>query len=240
MKRIHLILLGVLALGLMAIPVRGAHAQGAAGTGTTAAATQKTNPMAEAEKMDAGQTEAELEGYTHSAVVQALARHLHISTDLASNLFEDFNSGIVLLCIAWFLWKALPKVFRNRAERLAKQLAEAQKATEDANRVLAEVEARLMRLDVEIEAMRVQMDRASAEDEKKILAAMETERERIIASAEQEIAAAQAGAQRELKQFAAELAIEHAMRRIQLTPETDRALVREFGQGMNGGPGGKA
>ncbi len=69
---------------------------------------------------------------------------------------------------------------------------------------------------------------------------MESERERIVASAEQEIAAAQAAAQRDLKKFAADLAIDHAMRKLQLSTDTDRALVREFGKNLNSGSRGKA
>ncbi|MGA7350444.1 MAG: ATPase, partial [Acidobacteriaceae bacterium] len=76
--------------------------------------------------------------------------------------------------------------------------------------------------------------------EQRIHAALETERERIVASAEQEIGAVQAAAQRDLKKFAANLAIDNAMRRIQLSTDTDRALVREFGKSLNKDSGGEA
>jgi F-type H+-transporting ATPase subunit b len=107
------------------------------------------------------------------------------------------------------------------------------------------VEARLSRLDTEIEAIRVQAEKDSVEDEKRIAAALESERERIVASAEQEISAVQAAAQRELKKFAADLAIDQAMRKMQLSSETDRALVKDFSKGLSGGAfsgetGGKA
>lgn len=202
------------------------------------AARQARVSAAKNEHGDAGESDNQIEQYTHAPAVRAIARHLHMSTDVASQIFEDINSGLVILCILWVLGKVLPKMFRARSERLAKALAEAQKATEDANRLLTEVEARLMRLDSEIDAMRAQVEHDAGEEEKRIRAAMESERERIVASAEQEIAAAQAGAQRELKKMAAELAIDHAMRRIQLSADTDRALVKEFGQSI--GRGGEA
>jgi F-type H+-transporting ATPase subunit b len=91
-----------------------------------------------------------------------------------------------------------------------------------------------------IDGIRQQVEQESVEDEKRIHAALEAERERIIASAEQEIGATQAAAQRELKNFAANLAINNAMRRIQLSNDTDRALVREFGKSLNKNSGGEA
>ena len=102
------------------------------------------------------------------------------------------------------------------------------------------MEARLLRLDSEIETFRHQVEQEAVEDEKRIHATLESERERIVASAEQEIAAAQSAAQRELKKFAADLAIDNAMRRIQLSSDTDRALVREFGKSLNKNSGGEA
>jgi F-type H+-transporting ATPase subunit b len=72
-------------------------------------------------------------------------------------------------------------------------------------------------------------------DEQRIRDTINSERERIIASAEQEIAAAQSAAQRELKKFAADLAVDHALRKIQLSTDADRALVKEFGKTLSGG-----
>jgi F-type H+-transporting ATPase subunit b len=227
-----LILAAIFVAGMLATPPSPLHAQQ-----TAASAQQANGAPVKAEHMDADSGEAQ---YTHSATVQSIARHLHVSTNTAADIFEDFNSAVLLLAIAWLLWKALPKLFRGRSERLAKSLEEARRATEEANRLLAQVEARMSQLDTEVESMRAAMERDSADEEKRILAAMETEKQRIIASAEQEIAATQAGAQRDLKKFAADLAIDNAMRRIQLSAETDRALVKEFGEGLGGRSGGKA
>jgi F-type H+-transporting ATPase subunit b len=163
-----------------------------------------------------------------------------VKTETAAQIFEDFNSGVLIFAIVVVLWKMLPKMFRSRSEDLQRELVGARLATEDANRRLAEVEARLLRLNTEIDAIRQQVERESVEDEKRIHAALESERERIIASAEQEITATQAAAQRELKKFAADLAIDNAMRRIQLSSDTDRALVREFGKALNKNSGGEA
>ncbi len=186
--------------------------------------------VAKNEHMDAPETDPQIEEYRHSSAVQAVARFLHLSTETAAQIFEDLNSGVILLAVAFLLWKYVPKLLRSRSENLQKELISARKATEDANHRLAEVEARLLRLDSEIGAIRQQVEHEAAEDEKRIRATLEAERERIIASAEQEISALQSAAQRELKKFAADLAIDNAMRRIQLTADTDRTLIKDFGK----------
>src|ERR1700691_1653265 len=190
-------------------------------------------------RMDAPEAhpEAETAEYRHSATVATVARWMHVKTETAAQIFEDFNSGVLILVLVVVLVKVVPGILRKRSATLQKDLTLAHAATEDANRRLTEVEARLSRLDTEIEAIRAQAEKDSVEDEKRIHAALEAERERIVASAEQEIAAAQAAAQRDLKKFAADLAIDHAMRKIQLSNDTDRALVREFGKSLKNSGG---
>ncbi|HEX3436604.1 MAG TPA: ATP synthase F0 subunit B [Pseudacidobacterium sp.] len=189
---------------------------------------QNGNGASNYEKMDAPETNAEEEAYRHSSAVQAIAKVLHTNTETAATIFEFFNSSIIIIAILALLMKVLPKAFRKRSETIQKDLAEAHSATEDANKRLSAVEARLARLDSEIEAIRRQVEQEALEDEKHIKAALEEERKRIIASAEQEIEAYSAMAQRELKRFAADLAVERALQRIHLGADADRILVQNF------------
>jgi F-type H+-transporting ATPase subunit b len=175
----------------------------------------------------------EWEEFRHSAAVQAIARYGHMDTETAAKIFEDLNSGILILVILVFLLKVLPKAFRKRSETLEKQLVEARKAGEEASRRLSDVEARLANLDSEIEEIRRQTERESVEDEKRIHALLEAESERIVAAAEQEIHAAQESAQRELKRFAADLAIDRATQSIRLSPEADRLLIDGTGKDLS-------
>jgi len=232
-KKIFRTLHGVILLGAMlAAPVARLHAQ------ENAPAAQPGHPHRQ--HMDEPETNSQEEQYRHSPMVDAIAHFLGVKTETAAEINEDLNSGILVLAIAYFLWKIIPGVLRGRSETLRKDLTLAHAATEDANRRLAEVEARLSRLDGEIDGLRRQAEKDAAEEEKRMQAALQGERERIVSSAEQEIAAAQSAAQRELKKFAADLAIDNAMHRIQLSTEADRALVREFGAGLSGNAGGKA
>jgi F-type H+-transporting ATPase subunit b len=180
------------------------------------------------EKMDAPESNSQEEAYRHSSTVQAIARIVHVDTDTAAKIFEDFNSAIILIAVFAFLIKALPKAFRKRSETIQKELVEARSATEEAGKRLSAVEARLARLDAEIEAIRKQSEQDSAEDEKRIKAALEEERKRIVESAEQEIEAFGSAAQRDLKRFAADLAVERALQRIHLGADADRILVQNF------------
>jgi F-type H+-transporting ATPase subunit b len=185
-------------------------------------------------KMDAPETSSEEEGYRHSSTVQAIGKVLHTDTETAAKLFEDFNSAVIIIAVLAFLIKALPKAFRKRSETIQKELAEARSATEDANKRLSAVEARLARLDSEIDAIRKQAEHDSVEDEKRIKAALEEERKRIIESAEQEIEAFGSAAQRDLKRLAAELAVDRALQRIHLGADADRILVKNFAADLSG------
>jgi F-type H+-transporting ATPase subunit b len=81
---------------------------------------------------------------------------------------------------------------------------------------------------VEITEMRREAEENAAIEEKRIAAETEEERRRIVASAEQDIALAAASARRELKSYAAGLAMDLAEKKIRVGKDTDEALVREF------------
>ncbi len=165
-------------------------------------------------------------------------RKRHI--ELTARTFEWTNTIIILLAIVLPISRILPKVLRKRAQTLKVNLEQARKETADAKARLSAVEARLARLDDEIAGIRAGMEEESKQDEVRIKAAIVEESARIVASAEQEIAAAAAHAQRGLRHFAADLAIEQAARQITLTPATDRELISEFVADTTGNGGAKS
>ena len=63
---------------------------------------------------------------------------------------------------------------------------------------------------------------------------MEDEKKKILAAAEQEISAATMQAQRQIQQYAAELAIEQAAKKLVVSAETDRLLVQGFARRLAG------
>lgn len=148
--------------------------------------------------------------------------------EVTARFFEWINFAIIMLAIVLPIAKFLPRAIRRRSQNLKHRLEEARKTTADANARLSAVEAQLARLDEEIGKFRGQMEEESKQEELRIRASIEEEKQRIVASAEQEIAAAASHAQRGLRQFAADLAVDRAARQMALTPEEDRALISEF------------
>ncbi len=184
--------------------------------------------------MDAPESNNELEQYAHAPSVAAVSRRLGLSTNKGSRLLEDINSGVLIAVVLYFLLKLVPGRLRAKREGIDRELREAREATAGAEARMKQVEARLAALGGEIEAMRAQAARQSGEEEARIHAALEAERERIVRSAEQEIAAAQSNAERGLKRYASDLAVDRAAERVRLSADGDRALVDEFLQGLAG------
>lgn len=193
-----------------------------------------------AEKVDAPESNQELEAFRHSPAVQSIARRLGLDTEFTAKMFEDLNSAIMIGAILWLIFRFLPSMYRKRSEVLDKQILDAALATSRANERLAVVEERLSKLDVEIATIREQSERDSAEDERRIHESLETEKQRLMDSVDQEIESAGASARRDLKNYAASLAIERAMSEIRLTEDDDRALIRSFGRDLYGDTKGPA
>lgn len=188
----------------------------------------KTNGLPAQPGQEKKEEQEEENVYRHTALVEKLAAIFHLDVETTARLFEIINFAIIALAIVIPLFKFVPRVIRQRRVTLSANLEAARKTTADANSRLTAVEAQLSRLDEEIAKIRTQVEVESRQDEARIKATIEEEGARIVSSAEQEIGVAAAQAKRELRHFAADLAIEQATRQLVLTPETDRALIAEF------------
>jgi len=96
-----------------------------------------------------------------------------------------------------------------------------------------EVEVKLSRLDGEIAALHANAQRDAADEQLRMAAAMEAEKQRILTASEQEIATATALAQRQLKQFAAGLAIDQAAQKLVISADTERLMIEQFAAGLS-------
>ena len=130
--------------------------------------------------------------------------------------------------ILYALAKALPKLFHGRTDTIQKNIVEARVATEEANLRLAGVEARLSKLDGEIAAIKAESEREIAAEAERVKQQIVDETQRILEAADQEIAAASAQAGRNLRAFAAEIAVDRAAGRMEISAEDDRALIQNF------------
>jgi F-type H+-transporting ATPase subunit b len=235
----ELVLLGALALVSAVAPIQiraQSTDQPAQPTIETPKQEAQNPPKTEAAKSE----EQENDQYRHAPVVKTLARWMHVDVETAARIFEIFNVSVVVFGIIIPLIKIMPKLLRKRSEKISADIEEARKTTADANSRLSAVEAKLASLDQEIAKFRAEVEQQITQDEQRSKAALEEESARIVASAEQVIGVAAAQARRSLRHFAADLAIDQAVKKLVLTPETDRALIAEFVNeagrgGMNGG-----
>jgi F-type H+-transporting ATPase subunit b len=166
--------------------------------------------------------------FKKSASVQWLARLTGGNVEHAYWLALILNFAVVFGVLFWAAKKYLPGAFRNRTASIQKAMEEARRASEDANRRLAEIELRLSKLGDEIKSLTATADREIAEEEGRVRAAAEEEAQRIVEAAGQEIDAAAKAARRDLTSYAADLAVSLAKRQIHVDQSTDEALVRQF------------
>lgn len=172
--------------------------------------------------------EDETAEFKRSPSVKLLAKLTGMSLEHAYWLGVLVNFAIVAGLIFWFAKKNVPAMFRSRTASIQKAMEEARRTSQDAKRRLSNIEARLSKLDVEIGEMRWTAEQEAAAEEVRIKAAAQEDARKIVESAEQEIMAAAKLARRELKAYAADLAVSLAKKQIRVEPKTDEGLLRSF------------
>ena len=164
----------------------------------------------------------------HSPVVSWIGRVTKIGPESAYVLSLIINFGI-LIAFFWILMKGkIPQMFRERTATIQKGIHEAQAASADASRRLKAVEERLTKLDTDVAEIRASAERDAAAEEVRIRQAAEEDKRKVVEAAETEITAIARNARRELKGYAAALAVDLASRKIRVDEPTDKVLVREF------------
>ncbi len=206
---------------------RASLAQAAAKNASSQAAGTSSTPEANSEEKKAEVSDPN-DAFRHSTMVTSLGRMMGMDAERAATAFEIVNFVVLAALVGWFLVRTLPKTFRGRTGAIQKHLVDARSATEEANARLTTVESRLGRLDEEIAALKTRAEADAAAEEDRLRASIADERQRIVTAAEQEIASATAQARRQIRIFAAEMAIDQAAKKLVVTAETDRLLVQEF------------
>jgi F-type H+-transporting ATPase subunit b len=206
---------------------------------STEAQTEPKHKAAQGDHEGGEDAEAALK---ESAMVRKMGSWLGIENPKTAYwVFTIINFAILALALGGGMKKLLPGLFRARSTSIQKSIEDARKASAEANARLTEIEGRLGRLDAEIASIRSNAEQQAKTEEERLRASTEEEKNKIVQAAEQEIAAAQSSAQRELKQFVAQLAVSLAEQRISVNDTTDRELVRSFTHDLgNGAKGGRA
>jgi len=138
--------------------------------------------------------------------------------------------------LGYLIRKNAGTFFADRSRKIRQDIADAEEVRQDAERRAAEVDRRLAGLETEIAALRVASQGEAEAEKERIEQQTVLEMAKVRASAEQEIVAAGKTARAELKQYAAELAIDLAGQKLRarMTPDTQEALVRGFARDVDG------
>ena len=186
----------------------------------------------------AGEEKDETEEFKKSASVRLISKWTGLDLQKSYWLSVLTNFVVVAVVIVWAGRKYMPGLFRDRTAAIQKAMQEAQRSSEEARRRLADIESRLMQLDVEIGMMRDAAEKEAAVEEARIEASAKEDAAKIVESAEQEISAAVKAARRDLTVYAADLAVALAQKQIHVDTSTDQALVRNFAGQLNAGVDG--
>lgn len=198
------------------------------GAAAQASPTKERRIPAEVKDEEKKSGESDTDWVRQSGSIRWIAKKTGLTLDQAYWLCFIINFAIIFFFIASLMRKKLPGFFKGRTAAIQKGIEEARKMSEEARRRLNDVEGRLSRLDADIATMRREADQNAKTEEQRLQASSEEERKRIVSSAEQEITMAANAARRDLKTYAAELAINLAEKKIRVEKDADQALVREF------------
>jgi F-type H+-transporting ATPase subunit b len=140
------------------------------------------------------------------------------------------NFAILAGFLGWLIRKYARPFFTARSERIQREIVEAAKVREDAEKRSAEVDRRLANLETDLAALRVESRREIESLERQQGSKTSLEIARIQSNAEQEIAAAGRAARLELKRYSAGLAVQLAGEKIRarMTPAAQEELLRDF------------
>lgn len=146
-----------------------------------------------------------------------------------SLLIQVINFLILLVILYRFLYKPLLGMLDARSAAIKRQLAEAQAAREEAQRQLAEFEARFRAAQAEAQAVRERTLREAAETRERLTAEARREAARLLEAAQAQIAQEVRLARSELRAEVGVLAVQIAERLIRksLRDEDHRRLVQE-------------
>jgi F-type H+-transporting ATPase subunit b len=156
----------------------------------------------------------------------------------ATELFKWINFAIVAGVLGWVFLKVTPPLFRANAEKISAAIAKAAAVKAEAERVLREAEGKLSRLQEEVKQLRAEAEREGAAEAERIRNVTRSDGQKVIAAAKAEIEAAERAARLELKEIAANLAVDRAESLLakQLTPQTQDSLVAGFVKSLEARP----
>jgi F-type H+-transporting ATPase subunit b len=140
------------------------------------------------------------------------------------------NFAILAVGLGYLVNKYLPPFLRSRTAEIQQGITEAQQIKRDAETRAAQVEARMQKLGEEIDQFRTQSREEMRQEGERIRQETVKQLSHLEQLAQQEIEAASKAVRRELKSYAAQLALDLAEQRVRarLNAGTETALVDGF------------
>jgi len=152
-----------------------------------------------------------------------------------------FNLLILFGVIYYFARTPVSQFLSSRREGIRKEIKDAHAARDEAEQKLALMEARMRGLESELEEMRRQAQQEAELEKKRIVDQAREESGKILAASEKEIDGLTRAARQNLRDYAVELSMEMATKKIaaQMDSERqnrviDRFLVKLTGTGLEG------
>jgi F-type H+-transporting ATPase subunit b len=145
------------------------------------------------------------------------------------------NLLVFLGILYYFLRRPLHEFFAQRLASVRQMLERAAKEKEIATMKMAELDARLNRLDAELAGIKEQASREAAAERERMKAETERDIEKIRLTTNRELEAAKQVALADLREYAAIKSVELAEQiiRRELTPEDDARLLRRVSEEMD-------
>ncbi len=148
------------------------------------------------------------------------------------DIWKVINLLVFVLILAYIFRNKIKigQVFDDRASTIVKDLEQARLDKEQAERQLAQVEARLNRLDQEIADIRAETEREAEREAERIKAAAAADAEKIRQTAQREIEGAMKAVRMELRAFVAERSVEMAESIIKrdIRPEDNHRMLTKY------------
>ncbi len=172
-----------------------------------------------------------------SLVAQEPAEHKESEPAKNSDaLWKWANFAILAVGIGYGMAKGLPPLFRSRTKEIQQGISEAQQMKQDAEKRSAEMDARLSSLGADIEKFRTQSAAEMQQEGDRISRETAAQIRKIEQQAAVEIESVGKTARRQLKEYAAELALSLAEERLRarMDDATESALVDNFVRDLEG------
>lgn len=160
--------------------------------------------------------------------------HADSGAVLKDFIYRVFNFTLMVALLAYFVTKPIRKGLKGRTEDIEKTLAEAEAAREAAEAKNREYSEKLAKATEEIEDIAASIRREGELERDKIVTAAKEMAEKIEKEAESKAAGVVASARAELREEAANLAVELAeeLLKKQVSADDQKRLVEEYMQKM--------